>query len=148
MVRHAEFWMGLFFATSAFAVVHGLSEYQTARSVRTYVVVNGVEKDLTPDELVSDFLIDDTGRAFPFGFVASLLLCLPLSVATHGLRSFHATVAYWVAVGAGVVAGGLLSFVVWVTLGGWGPPALLPAMAAGAVLAPALTAAHQRSPDG
>lgn len=144
MAKRAVFWLGLVGAIAAFAVANGWSEYHIACSSRTYVVVNGAERDLTPDELVSSFLIGGTIRAIPIGVVAVGLMCLPLALATRGLRSFPGAVAYLLAVGVGAVVGGGLSFCVWVMFGGWGPPFLLPSGAAGALLAPALIAARRR----
>jgi hypothetical protein len=144
---------GLVGAAAAFAIADGIGEYQTARSARTYVVVNGVERDLTPEELVLHFLIGDTIRAIPFGALAAAMLSIPLFLAARALRSVPATAAYALGCIAGGLAGGALSFAVWVIFGGWGPPSLLPALAAGVVLAPALVGAWRtrkpaESPSG
>jgi hypothetical protein len=149
VAKRAVFWLGLVAAITAFAIAHGLSEYRIARSARTYMVVDGVERDLTPEELVSSFLIGNTIQAVPIGAVAVGLLCWPLTFAARRFRSFPGISAYLVGIGVGTVVGGFLSFFVWVLLGGWGPPLLLPSVAAGAVLAPALVAASrgQQSPN-
>jgi hypothetical protein len=143
VAKRGVFWLGLVAAIATFAISNGLSEYRIARTARTYVVVNGVERDLTPGELVSSFLIGETIRAVPIGVVAAGLLCLPLTLAARVLESLPTAAAYLVGTGMGAGVGGMLSFFVWVLLGGWGPPLLLPSVAAGAVLAPALVAARR-----
>jgi hypothetical protein len=143
MARRAVFWVGLVAAIAAFAITSGASEYRIARSARTYVVVDGVERDLTPEELVSSFLIGDTIQAVPIGVVVVGLLCFPLILAAGCLRALPGAAAYLVGIGVGAVAGGVHSFFVWLLLGGWGPPFLLPSAAAGSVLALALLAASR-----
>jgi hypothetical protein len=142
MTKGAVFFViGLAAATAAFAVGNGINEYQIARSARTYVIVNGVERDLTPAELISSFLIGDTIRAIPFGAVAAGLLFVPLFFVARTFQSLPPAAAYAFGCATGGLAGGVLSFVVWMIFGGWGPPFLLPAIAAGAVLAPTLIGA-------
>ena len=143
MAKRVVLWLGLLIAVATFAVANGWSEYQIARSARTYTVVNGVERDLTTNELVASFLIGDSIRAVPYGVVAVALLYWPLRRVARGLRPLPGSAAVPVGVVIGAAVGGFLSFVVWVLLGGWGPPLLLPSVASGAVLTAALVAAHR-----
>jgi hypothetical protein len=130
-------------AIAVFAITNGWSEYRIARSVRTSVVVNGVERDETPEELIVNFLIGDTVRAIPTGVVAVGLLCIPLTLVARLLRSVPRPVAHLEALAIGTVFGGFLSVLAWVLLGGWGPPFMLPSAAAGGVLCLAFVAASR-----
>src|SRR5258708_1927816 len=93
--------VGLVGAAVVFALAHGYGEYQIARSARTYIVVNGLERDLTPQELVSIHLIGDALRAIPFGVLAAGLLWLPLVLVARRLGSVPAVAGYLGAVVAG-----------------------------------------------
>jgi hypothetical protein len=142
MARRVSFWaLGLLGAAALFAVANGVGEYLTARSSQTFWVVNGVEHELTPDELVHVHLVGDTLSAIPSGLVVACLLSLPLFALALGLRRLPAAAAYPAAVGLGALAGGALSVAAWLVLGGWGPPMLFPAVAAGAWEAAMLEAA-------
>jgi hypothetical protein len=144
MAKRAFLWLGLLTAVAAFAVANGWSDYQTARSVKTYIVVNGVERELTPSELVSSFLIGDSVRTVPIGVIAVTLLYLPLRRVARGLKFLPKLVAVPAGMMIGVAIGGFISFVVWVLLGGWGPPLLLPSVVAGAILTGVLVAYSPR----
>jgi hypothetical protein len=115
-----------------------------ARSTRTYIGSDGVERHVTPHELVSIFLVGETLRGIPVGFIGAGLLCFPLYFVAGALRAISASAAYPIAVATGAFTGGLLSFGVWLFFGGWGPPFLFPAIAAGEIMAVALVAARRR----
>jgi hypothetical protein len=133
--------IGILGATLAFALANGISEYQTARSSRTYTIVDGVERDLTPEELRSSFLIGDTIRAVPFGLIAASVLWIPILFVARAFRSVPRVAAYFLGCSIGALAGITLSFVTWIIFGGWGPPFLAPAIACGIILAPLLVEA-------
>ena len=59
--------IGFIVGMLAFALANGITEYQTARGSPTYWIIAGVERDFTPDELVSSFLIGDTVRGARVG---------------------------------------------------------------------------------
>src|SRR5262249_20249303 len=69
--------LGVSLAVAAFAAVHGVSEYLIALSCRTSVVEGGVERDMTPEELVEVFLVGEALWAVPYGVVAGIVLYLP-----------------------------------------------------------------------
>jgi hypothetical protein len=127
--------MGFLGATLAFALANGISEYQTALSSRTYTIIDGVERDLTSEELRSSFLIGDTIRTLPFGLIVAGALSIPLFFVARSLRSVSRLAAYFFGGLIGAVAGIALSIVTWILFGGWGPPFLLPAMVCGIILA-------------
>lgn len=106
MAKRVALWLGLLIAVAAFAIANGWSEYHVARSVRTYTIVNGVERDLTPDELMLSFLIGDSIRGVPIGVVAVALLYLPLRWVARGLRSLPGIAAVPAGVAIGAAVGG------------------------------------------
>jgi MFS family permease len=130
--------IGVVVGTLAFALANGIIEYRTALGSRTYTIIDGVERDLTPDELVSGFLIGATVRAIPFGAIAAFVLGVPMLLVANALRSVPRFAAYLIAGFIGALAGGALSVLTWVVFGGWAPPFLIPAAACGSMLAPAL----------
>jgi hypothetical protein len=144
MTKRVGLWLSGFMGAAAlFAVAHGLNEYLMARSAQTHIGNDGVERHLTPEELLSTFLVGETLRAIPMGLMGAGLLCLPLFFVAGALRAASADAAYPIAVGIGAFIGGLLSFGVWLFFGGWGPPFLFPAVAAGELVAVTLVAARR-----
>jgi hypothetical protein len=144
MTNRIVIWLGVVFAVATFAITHGWEEYQMARSGRSYTIVDGVERDLTPGELVSNILIGDSLLAVPFGIVAVAILYLPLWRVAVEFKRLSRLSASLLGLLIGGAAGGILSFVVWLLLGGWGPPFVGPSVSAGAVLIIALIAGTGR----
>lgn len=133
MGRFLLLFMGVLGAVVAFSVIHGWAEYRILRTARVYEVVEGVERDLTQEELFFRAM-QDAVDSIPTGVFLVVVLCFPLTLTSRKLEGCPPALAQVAGTAIGILFGYLLSIGLWAIGGGWGPPFLYPSLTAGAFL--------------
>jgi hypothetical protein len=130
--------------TAAFAVVNGLTEVWTLQSPTLRIIENGIPRAANIRDSTNGFVFG-TLVSLPWGTTVTLVLAgLGFLVAKcFGHRS--AGTKFLVAIALGPFVGASISMAVWIALGGWGPPFLIPAIVAGTIVFPAMTARERLS---
>lgn len=122
-----------------FSVTHGVEQYWIAQSSTTTIA----GRPATPTELISIFLIDEAVLSAPFGAVAAIAFTLILAPLAWRLRRWSTSSGLFVGGMLGCGVGFVLSIVLWLISGGWGPPFLIPAILSGAVTGSGIVAVVQ-----
>lgn len=143
----------IFFAGSplaaclAFCVIHALDRYDIASRSYQTIVSDGVERPLSMREVYWFVFYRAPLQALPYGLLTIIVLFGPMIIISRRISSFRLVLAYGVGAGIGGGMGALLSIVVWIVMGGWGPAFLYPAVAGGGVLGCGFVAGYRWTPD-
>src|SRR5438552_1324543 len=113
-------------AAIVFAVLNGVEEFQTA--------FTSMHPRPSVSWLFSEFFVRETTRAAPYGLIVAALLSIPILVIGLKLRKAGINVNLSASTFGGAIIGAILSFIIYLCVGGWAPPFFFETVACGAVL--------------
>ncbi len=126
-----------------FALAAGLDEYLI---VSDGVHVRDARGEWRPIENKEIYkrTVKSMGNSIPYAIVSIAILFGVSRICFSWLHRLSGKLATFIGLIIGAACGSLLSIAVWIMLGGWGPPYLHPAMAAGSIVTALVSGAVPR----
>lgn len=124
---------------TVFALTNGIERYLSSKSWT--ITIAG--RPATPDERFQMNFVDEITHAAPLGVVATIVFILVYSWAGWLLRRSSLASGFVFGSIFGGIGGVVLSMVVYLCLGGWGPPFIIPSVACGVAIGGSIVTAVQ-----